>query len=81
MGLARPALAVVRPVSQADLPAASSGGRAPPLDPSRSARFFGRRDDGDGMAQVRHPYARGALAQAVRHVRLTKLWGHRARLR
>ena len=55
---------------------ASSGGRARRLTrPVRPANP-GRRDDGDGMAQARHPCARGAPhARTVRHVRLTHALG------
>src|SRR5580704_14050296 len=45
--------------------AASSGGRALPLDPSRSARWFGWRDDGDGMGQA-DPGVRGARLAGLR---------------
>jgi len=58
---AHPGVAVVRPVSRADLPGRLKRRKGVPLDPSRSACWFGWRDDGDGMAQPGLPCARGAL--------------------
>ena len=60
LGLALPALAVVRPVSRADLPGRLRRRKSMPLDPSRPACWSGRRDDGDGMGQASHPRARRA---------------------
>ena len=51
--LAHPRSPSSAPSAEQTSRAASSGGRSLPLDPPHSARFSGRRDDGDGMATQR----------------------------
>jgi hypothetical protein len=64
LGPAPSRVAVVRPVSRADLPGRLKRRKSVPLDPPRSVRWSGRRDDGDGMGQGRRPCARSAPDQA-----------------
>ena len=60
LGLALPALAVVRPVSRADLPGLPQAAKGVPLDPSRWLADPAAGTTAAWMAQAGHPHARGA---------------------
>jgi hypothetical protein len=68
LGLALPALAVVRPRQPSRPPGPPQAAKSMPLDPSRSARWSGRRDDGDGMGPGRNPVRGARPTQLLSHI-------------